>query len=57
MQVVYLLLKVGRAAAGTLVRRCEPECLLRLNLAINMVAHARRVIVVDVVGVLLWVVP
>jgi hypothetical protein len=55
-QVVHLL-KVGRTAAGTLVRWCGPWLLLRLNLAIDVVAHARGVIIVDVVGVILWAFP
>jgi hypothetical protein len=53
VQAVRLLLKVGYATMGTLVWWCEPGCLLRLNLAIDVVAHARRIIVVNVVGVIL----
>jgi hypothetical protein len=51
-QVVRLLLKVGRAAAGTLVRRREPGRLLRLNLTVDVVANAQRGVVVDVIGVI-----
>jgi len=43
--------------AGTLVWWHEPEHLLRLDLAVDVVAHARRVTVVDVVRVVLWAVP
>ena len=53
MQVVCLLLKVGHVATGTLVRRHEPGLLLRLSLAVNVVAHVRRGVVVNVVGVVL----
>jgi hypothetical protein len=41
-QAVHLLLKVGRVATGTLVRWHEPGRLLRLNLAVDVVAHAQR---------------
>jgi hypothetical protein len=51
------LLKVGRAVAGTLVQWCEPRRLLRLNLTVDVVAHARRVVVVDVVRVVLQAIP
>jgi hypothetical protein len=56
-QAVRLLLKVGCAAVGTLVWWCEPGLLLRLNLVVDVVAHARRIVVVDVVGVILRAVP
>jgi hypothetical protein len=35
VQVVWLLLKVGHAAVGTLVQRREPRHLLRLNLIVE----------------------
>jgi hypothetical protein len=41
VKVVHLLLKVGRAAVGTLVRRCVPERFLRLNFIVDVVAHVR----------------
>jgi hypothetical protein len=53
VQVVRLLLKVGHAAMRTLVWQREPGRLLRLNLAVDVVAHARGVVVVDVVKVVL----
>jgi hypothetical protein len=52
-QAVCLLRKVGHAAVGTLVRWHELGCLLRPNFTIDVVAHARRVIVVNVIGVIL----
>jgi hypothetical protein len=52
-QAVRLLLKVGRTAVGTLVWWHEPRHLLRLNLTVDVVAHARRVVVVNVIGVIL----
>jgi hypothetical protein len=39
-QAVYLLLKVGHVAVGTLVRRHELGCLLRMNFIVDVVAHA-----------------
>jgi hypothetical protein len=41
----------------TLVRWCELRCLLRWNLAVDVVAHAWRDIVVDVIRVILQAVP
>jgi hypothetical protein len=55
-QVVRLLLKVGHVPAGTLVRWHEPGCLLSKILAIDVVAHARQSVVVDVIRVVLWAV-
>ena len=57
MQAVRLLLKVGRVAVGTLVQQHEPRCLLRLSLNINVVAHARWGVVVDVIRIVLRSVP
>ena len=54
LQMVRLLLKVGHVARGTLVQWHEPRCLLRLNLAVVVVAHAWWGIVVDVIRVILW---
>jgi hypothetical protein len=39
-QVVCLLLKVGHAAVGTLVRWCEPRHLFGKIVTIDVVAHA-----------------
>jgi hypothetical protein len=44
-------------ATGTQVQRYELRCLLRLNLVVDVVAHARRVIVIDVIGVILRAFP
>ena len=57
MQVVRLLLKVGRTAVRTLVRWCELGRLLGLSLATDVVAHAWRGIAVDVIRVILWSIP
>jgi hypothetical protein len=57
LQAVRLLQKVGRAAAGTPVRWHEPGCLLSKTLVIDVVAHARRGIVVDVIRVVLQAIP
>ena len=57
LQASRLLPKVVRTATGTLVRRHEPERLLRQNLDIDVVAHAWRGLVVDVVGVVLRSIP
>ena len=56
-QAILLLLKVGRMAAGTLVRWHEPGRLLGKNLTVNVVTHAWQGVAVDVVEVILWVVP
>jgi hypothetical protein len=45
------------AAMETLVQRHEPGHLLGIVLAIVVVAHVRRGVVLDVVGVILQVVP
>ena len=57
LQASYLLSKVRRMAAGTLVWRHEPGCLLRLNLTIDVVAHVWKGTIVNVVGVVLQVAP
>ena len=44
-------------AAGTLVRRCELWCLLRRDLAIDVVAHAWQGVAIDIIGVVPLVVP
>jgi hypothetical protein len=44
-------------AVGTLVQWCELRCLLKWNLAIDVVAHAWQGIVVDVIGVIRQTVP
>ena len=56
-QMFRLLLKVGRVATGTLVRQCDPRCLLSKIVTVAMVAHARWGIIVDVVEVVFWFVP
>jgi hypothetical protein len=42
---------------GTLVYWHEPERILRQNLTVDVVAHAWRGIVVDVIRVVLWAIP
>jgi len=53
MQAVCHLLKVGHMTTGTLVRRHEPERLLSNIVVVDMVAHARWGIVVNVIRVIL----
>ena len=57
VQAVHLLLKVGHVDTRTLVLWREPEHLLSKIITINMVAHVRRGIGVDVVEVILWSIP
>ena len=52
-QVILLLLEVGRTMAGTLVRWREPRRILGKNLTIDVVAHAWRSAIVNVIGVIL----
>ena len=52
-QVIRLLLKVVRMAMGTLVWWCDFEHLLNRILTVDVVAHVRWGIAVDVVGVIL----
>ena len=56
-KVVCLLLKVGHVAMGTLVLWCEPRRLLSMIITVDVVAHAWRGAVVDIVGVVLRVAP
>ena len=56
-QMVYLLLKVGHTTVGTLVWWHEPGHLVSKIVAVDVVAHARRVVVVNVVGVILRSIP
>ena len=57
MQVVRLLLKVGHTATGTLVQRHEPRRLLSKIVIVDVVAHVRWGIIVNVVGVILQSIP
>ena len=50
-------MKVVHMAMGTLVRRHELRHLLDGVLAINVVAHARQDVAVDVIRVVLWAIP
>jgi hypothetical protein len=53
LQVILLPLEVGRTATGTLVWWHEPRHLLDKNLTINVVAHAWRGAVINIIGVVL----
>ena len=55
--MILLLLEVGRVTIGTQVRWREPGRLLGKNLTIDVVKHAWRGAVVDVIGVVLQVTP
>jgi hypothetical protein len=55
--VICLLLKVVRAATGTQVWWHELGHLIDGNLTVDVVAHVRRGIVVDVVGVISQAIP
>jgi hypothetical protein len=44
-------------AAGTLVWQCELRGVVNRVLTVDVEAHARWGIVVDVIGVILWVIP
>ena len=57
MQVIHHLLKVVHASMGTQVRWHEFGCLIGGKLTINVVAHVRRGMAVDAIGVILWVIP
>ena len=53
LQVVHLLLKVGRIAVGTLVLWRESRHLLSKDLTIDVIAQVGWSIAVNVVGVVL----